>query len=59
MRKALNHYLAGLAYEGMGETEKAKTEFTRAIDLDPGHLWSRVHLEGLTKKEGIDRPRPN
>lgn len=44
MRLARNHYLAGLAYKGMEENEKAKAEFTTALKLDPGHLWSKVHL---------------
>ena len=44
-RLAANHYLAGLAYKGLGENEKAKTEFTKALELDPGHVWSKNYLE--------------
>ena len=44
---AANHYLTGLAYEGLGEKEKAKTEFTKALELDPGHVWSKEHLREL------------
>jgi len=47
MQRASNHYLAGLAFEGLGESKKAKAEFTSALELDPGHVWSRVHLELL------------
>jgi len=46
-RLARNHYLAGLAYKGLGKTEKAKAEFTEAIALDPGHIRSKVHLDSL------------
>jgi tetratricopeptide (TPR) repeat protein len=44
---AVNHYLAGLAYEGLGQKEKAKTEYTKALVLDPGHVWSKNHLLAL------------
>ena len=47
MRLARNHYLAGLAYKGLRDNKKAKEEFTKALKLDPGHLWSRVHLDSL------------
>ncbi|KPK84726.1 MAG: hypothetical protein AMS27_09210 [Bacteroides sp. SM23_62_1] len=47
MQMASNHYLAGLAYEGLGEIKKAKQEFASAVELDPGHVWSKVHLELL------------
>jgi tetratricopeptide (TPR) repeat protein len=47
MQIAANHYLAGLAYEGMGFYEKAKAEFTNTLRFDPGHVWSKVHLDSL------------
>jgi tetratricopeptide (TPR) repeat protein len=47
MRLARNHYLAGLAYKGMGKDKKAKAEFTTALKLDPGYVWSKVHLDSL------------
>ena len=46
-RIATNHYLAGLAYEGLGDKTKAKEEFTEALKINPGHIWSKVHLESL------------
>lgn len=46
-QRAENHYLMGLAYKGLGETENAKTEFKKAIELNPGHIWSKVHLKLL------------
>ena len=49
MRLAANHYLAGLAYKGMGKNKKAETEFTSALKLDPGHIWSRVQLDSSGK----------
>jgi len=44
---AVNYYLAGLAYEGLGKMEKAKAEFTKALEYDPGHVWSKNHLSSL------------
>ena len=44
---AANHYLAGLAYEGLGQMENAKTEYNTALELDPGHVWSKNHLSSL------------
>jgi tetratricopeptide (TPR) repeat protein len=44
---ASNHFLAGLAYEGLGEKEKAKVEFTNVLKINPGHVWSKVHLESI------------
>ena len=46
-RIALNHYLMGLAYEGLGEKENAKTEFAETLKINPGHIWSKVHLDSL------------
>jgi len=44
---AANHYLIGLAYEGLGEKEKAKEEFSQAFEIDPSHVWSKQHLSTL------------
>ncbi len=44
---ASKHYLAGLAFEGMGQKDKAKTEFSKALELNPGHVWSKYHLLAL------------
>lgn len=46
-RLALNHYLAGLAYEGLGDKIKAKAEFSETLKINPGHIWSKVHLDSL------------
>ena len=47
MQIAENHYLTGLAYEGLGQNKKARKEFANALKLNPGHVWSKVHLESL------------
>lgn len=47
LQKARDHYLSGLAYEGLGEKDKARTEYNTALELNPGHIWSKVHLESL------------
>jgi tetratricopeptide (TPR) repeat protein len=44
---AANHYLIGLAHEGLGEKEEAKEEFKHALKFDPGHVWSKQHLSTL------------
>jgi len=48
--KAVTHYLAGLAYKGLGEVEHAKAEFSRVAELDPGLVWNQWHLESLQGK---------
>jgi Flp pilus assembly protein TadD len=47
LQKARDHYLSGLAYEGLGEKDKARTEYASALELNPGHIWSKVHLDSL------------
>jgi len=44
---AANHYLAGLAYEGLAKKKEAEAEFTSALKLDPGHVWVNYHLKSL------------
>ncbi|NQT26850.1 DUF5107 domain-containing protein [candidate division KSB1 bacterium] len=46
-RLAANHYLAGLAYEGLGKKKKAGAEYKKVLELEPGHVWSQVHLNSL------------
>jgi tetratricopeptide (TPR) repeat protein len=50
MRVADNHYLAGLAYQGLDQTEKAQAEFAKALELNPGHVWAKQHLTSLVEK---------
>ena len=44
---ATQHYLAGLAYQGLEDNTKAKTEFEKALTYRPSHIWSRVHLKQI------------
>lgn len=44
---ASNHYLLGLAYEGLGDLSNARNEFTETLKINPGHIWSKVHLDSL------------
>lgn len=46
-RVANNHYYAGLAYEGLGDLNKAKEEYNRALMLNPSHTWAQAHLNAL------------
>ena len=43
-RRANNHYLAGLAYKGLGEKDKAADELRKALAIDPGFVWAQYHL---------------
>ena len=43
-KAARRHYLLGLAYLGRGETKKARTEFTKSVELNPNDLWANFIL---------------
>ncbi|NJK87069.1 MAG: tetratricopeptide repeat protein [Bacteroidales bacterium] len=47
LQKATNQYLAGLAYEGLGEIEKAKEEYSETLKINPSHIWAKVHLDSI------------
>lgn len=42
-----NHYYAGLASMGLGDKGKATAEFSKALEYNPGNVWSRVYLNYL------------
>lgn len=44
------HLMKGLAYKGLGETENAKAELTRALEWSPRNRRFRREVERLTKK---------
>jgi len=44
-RQANLHFLAGLGLLGSGKTADAKTEFEKAVSMDPGHLEARRFLK--------------
>jgi tetratricopeptide (TPR) repeat protein len=44
---ANNHYHAGLAYSGLGDKARAAIEFNKALEYNPGHVWSQVYLKAL------------
>ena len=46
-QQVTNHYMAGLGYMGLGDRARASAEFTRALELNPGHIWSQTHLNSL------------
>ena len=46
-QQVTNHYMAGLGYMGLGDKPKAKAEFTKALELNPGHIWSQTYLNSL------------
>jgi len=43
-KQAKKEYLKGLAYIGMGRKDEAKSEFLKALELDPSHLWAQANL---------------
>jgi tetratricopeptide (TPR) repeat protein len=47
VREALAHYIAGLGHRGLGEAEKARQEFTLALQARPDHLGAKTELVQL------------
>lgn len=43
-RHAMNQYLSGLAYKGLGKKGKAKKAFSEALEFDPSLVWSQYYL---------------
>jgi len=41
------HYMAGLGNMGLGDKAKASAEFKKALELNPGHIWSQTYLNSL------------
>ncbi len=46
MRAADAHFIAGLGQLGLGNVDKAKAEFTQALEASPDHLAAKVALVG-------------
>jgi tetratricopeptide (TPR) repeat protein len=46
-RAAAAHYVAGLGYAGLGDKDKARTEFNAALTAMPAYLGAKVALEQL------------
>ena len=46
-RAASAHYTIGLGRLGLGETEKARDEFSQALKARPDHLGAKLALEGV------------
>ncbi len=46
-QQVINHYMAGLGYMGLGDKAKASAEFKKALELNPGHIWSQTYLNSL------------
>jgi exo-beta-1,3-glucanase (GH17 family) len=48
---AVNYYLTGLAYKGLGKNKEAVEAFQEAVAFNPGHVWSNFHLSALQRTE--------
>lgn len=46
-QRANAHYQAGLGYMGMGDNPKAAEQFSAALTINPGHIWSKTYLNDL------------
>ena len=46
-QQVTTHYMAGLGNMGLGEKAKASEEFKKALELNPGHIWSQTYLNSL------------
>ena len=44
---AAAHYVAGLGYAGLGDKEKARTEFGAVLAAVPDHLGAKIALARL------------
>jgi tetratricopeptide (TPR) repeat protein len=49
VRSATANYIAGLGHAGLGETEKARENFTAALAASPDHFGATIALEQLDK----------
>jgi tetratricopeptide (TPR) repeat protein len=49
-RLASAHYTIGLGRLGLGETDKAKDQFSEALKAKPDHLGAKIALEGIIKE---------
>jgi tetratricopeptide (TPR) repeat protein len=47
---AQKQYIRGLAFLGLNKKKEAKSEFAKAIESDPSHLWAQVFLNDLGNK---------
>ncbi|MHC4572262.1 MAG: DUF5107 domain-containing protein [Planctomycetota bacterium] len=47
VRLADAHYIIGLGYLGIGQTQKAKAEFAQAVELNVNHIWAAAWLSKL------------
>ena len=46
-QQVTRYYMAGLGYMGLGDKAKASAEFKKALELNPGHIWSQTYLNSL------------
>ena len=46
-QQVTTHYMAGLGNMGLGNKAKASEEFKKALELNPGHIWSKTYLNSL------------
>ena len=49
-REASTHYALGLGYLGKGQSDKAKTEFEKAVELNVSYVWARARLAELGER---------
>jgi tetratricopeptide (TPR) repeat protein len=47
VRQANAHYLIGLGYLGQGKPAEAKSEFQKALELNPSHLGATIQVVGI------------
>jgi tetratricopeptide (TPR) repeat protein len=40
-------YQAGLGYMGLGDNAGAAKEFKAALEINPGHIWSKTYLDDV------------
>jgi tetratricopeptide (TPR) repeat protein len=58
-RLALAHHVAGLGHLGLGETERAREQFERTIEISPDHHGARSALRSLKPASAAENGREN
>ena len=57
-KNAHAHYLVGLGLLGQNQTEAARKEFQKVVELDICHIWAKIQLDELKDPAGQTQMAP-